>query len=332
MDCKATHAVPTRMSKWIKPLIIAAGLVSAQVCADEQAQQLIEKMSSSAKSQDFKGYFTFERGRQSTSYFVAHKVIDDKQHQRLVFMDGPELEIIKDGHSFQCLHPGDKNFHGAHGQLSAVANIGKPKSQLWNFYTAEILGDQRVAGRETTRVLLKPQDQHRYPFVFNVDKDTGLMVKMIVLDGRGAPMERFHFVNLDVTNVSDADLQPALKDYRVVEHTPVPVADAAGDVDASQWQLAWVPGGFEQEVTDMKPWNSKRENKAFMYSDGLSAFSVFIEESSSENQASISKQLGSTVALSHYLSADGKVYLITVVGEVPLMTAKNIASAVRFKP
>ncbi|NRB37500.1 MAG: MucB/RseB C-terminal domain-containing protein [Pseudomonadales bacterium] len=320
----------------IKPWVLLAWFASvssaAPSWAGEQAQQLIEKMSVSARTQDFKGYFTFERGRQSTSYFVAHKVKDDKQHQRIVFMDGQPMEIIKDGHSFQCLHPGGKNIEAAHGHLGSLGNLNKSKAKLWAYYTAETLGEQRVAGRETTKILLKPQDQHRYPFVFNVDNVSGLMVKMVVLDTHGAPMERFHFVNLELGNVSEKDLAPGIKDYRVVEHgAAVDVHDSAR-VDTDHWQLAWLPGGFEQETTAMKPWNAALENKAFMYSDGLSAFSVFIEESSSENQASISKQLGSTAAISHYMQADGKVYLITVVGEIPVMTAKQIASAVRYTP
>lgn len=327
MDCLGKK----RLSQLVKSVILLVGLSAAQVWAAEKAQQLIEKMSSSAKTQDFKGYFTFERGRQSSSYFVAHKVKGDKQHQRLVFMDGQPLEIIKDGHSFKCIHTGDKQVQSAHGHLNSLTNLNQPKAKLWTYYTAEIIGDQRVAGRETTRVLLKPQDQYRYPFVFNVDNESGIMVKMLVLDQKGAPLERFHFVNLELDSVSDHDLSPAIKDYRVVEHAKAPVVVDESDVDVAQWQLAWVPGGFEQDVTDMKPWDRERENKAFMYSDGLSAFSVFIEESHSEKMASISKQLGSTTAISHYLETNGKIFLITVVGEVPAMTAKKIAAAVRLK-
>ena len=327
MDCLRVRY----LSVLIKSLVLLCGLFSASVSANEQAQQLIERMSQSAKTQDFKGYFTFERGRQSSSYFVAHKIKDNKQHQRLVFMDGQPLEIIKDGHSFQCIHAGGQQVQSEHGHLKTLVNLGQPKAKVWDYYSAETIGQQRVAGRETTRILLKPQDQHRYPFVFNVDNQSGIMVKMLVLDLKGVPLERFHFVNLELDNVEDNDLAPAMSDYKVVEHAQPTVVGAESKVDLEKWKLAWVPGGFERDGMNMKPWNSESEHKAFMYSDGLSAFSVFIEESHAENRASISKQLGSTAAISHYVEAAGKVFLITVVGEIPVMTAKQIASSVRFE-
>ena len=296
--------------------------------ADEKAQLLIEKMSNSAKTQDYKGFFTFERGSQSRSYFFAHKVEADKEHQRLVFMDGQPLEIIRKGHSLKCIHPGGKRLNAEHAHLESLANLGQATAGVWAHYSADIMGEQRIAGRQTTQVVLKPTDQHRYPFVFNVDNETGVMVKMLVLDLKGRPLERFHFVNLEVDGVTDADLSPAIDGYHEVEHE----APASPSINTSDlWQLAWVPAGFEQESATMKPWGEPHKGQVFMYSDGLTAFSVFVDAVDAGNQATSSKRMGSTSAVSHYLNGEEDTYLVTVVGEIPLSTAQQIAAAVRFK-
>lgn len=313
-------------------LLLAAPLSALPVFAQDDAQALIEKMSQSAKTLDYKGYFTFERGNQSSSFYMVHQLVDDKEHQRLVFMDGKPLEIIGNGHSFKCLHPGGKNIQASHGEINTLLNFNKSKAGIWQYYSAEVRAEERVAGRETLQVLLSPLDQHRYPFVFNIDAETGLMVKMLVLDGRGQPLERFHYVNLEFGDVTADDLKPAMENYSVVEHLPYEKTAEDASTLSATWELAWVPGGFVQEEVRMKPWSEQRHQQAFMYSDGVAAFSVFVEESSAANQASVSRQLGSTAAVSHYVNSVDKVYLVTVVGEIPVVTAKQIASAVRMLP
>lgn len=311
-------------------LFVISVLMPGLAWSGEQAQELVEKMSASAKSLNYEGYFTFERDGRSSSFFIAHQVKSDTEHQRLVFMDGMPREIISDGHSFQCLHPGDKKSSAiVSNGLDLVLGFNKPPAEIWQYYDAVIKGEERVAGRETTRIFMKPLDQHRYPHVFNVDNETGLMVKMLVLDQRGKPLERFHFVSLTFDDVSEKDLAPGIDHYVVVEHDAEKVET---DSKQKKWQLAWIPAGFEAESVVMKAWNPKRHEEAFMYSDGLAAFSVFIEPSDSSSQVTESTQIGSTSAVSHYFSSSDEAYVVTVIGEIPMITARQIASAVRGEP
>ena len=43
---------------------------------------------------------------------VFHMVDNGLEKQRLVFLDGESLEIVNDGHSLNCIHPGEKAIHG----------------------------------------------------------------------------------------------------------------------------------------------------------------------------------------------------------------------------
>lgn len=70
-----------------------------------------------------------------------------------------------------------------------------------------------------------------------------------------------------------------------------------------------------------------------MYTDGFSTLTLVLEPADAEAAlASDGKaRRGATVAYMRQLSVDGQPYLLTVVGEVPLITARKVASNVALK-
>lgn len=79
----------------------------------------------------------------------------------------------------------------------------------------------------------------------------------------------------------------------------------------------------------MRIWKPQVQGQqVYMYSDGLSAFSVFVEPASADVKNDTSTQAGSTSVVSHYREVNGHMFLVTVVGEIPIMTARQIALSV----
>ncbi len=303
---------------------------AAQAYSLTPAQDLVVKMSRSAKTLSYKGYFSYERGKQSTSYKIVHWVHDDIEKQRLVFLDGKPFEIINDGHSVQCIHAGDVQDANAIHSVSAnpVAVLSTSLASIWENYNVEIAGTTRIADRQVTRVQLTPKDQHRYPFVFFVDDETGLMLKMIILNSQQQPLERFHFVTVEYSGVTESDLIPQIKDYKIANHVN-PLTETH-NANEKVWDIKWRPKGFVQEKSKMMNWGvDVVDQQVYMFSDGLSAFSIFVEPFEGEVKGDISSQVGSTSAISHYVQFSGKMFLVTVVGEIPIMTAKQIALSMR---
>lgn len=312
-------------------LLMLAALSRAEV----PAQQLIEQMAQSAHKLDYQGYFIYERGMQSTSYQIVHQVRDEQEKQRLVFLDGEPFEVINDGHSFQCIHPGSSNVQRIeHKGLDAWLKLQKPLANIWHYYQADVLGKSRIAGRPVTQIQLQPRDQHRYPFIFYVDDETGMMLKMLMLDQKGKLLERFRYVKIDYGEVADSALEPQIQNYQVADHSTETAASTQLQAQLPAWQLAWVPDGFQQEHNQMQLWlqdEHEHQHQALMYSDGLSAFSVFIEPVAQAGQGT-SKRIGSTAIVSQYIKVSGQVFLVTVIGEIPPMTAQQIAISVRPAP
>lgn len=294
------------------------------------AQKLVEKMSERAKTLSYKGYFAYDRGQSSSSYYLVHLANKDADKQRLVFLDGAPLEIINNGHSFTCIHPGDIGMHSNHGgDVDSFLKLNKSLASVWKNYDAEVTGENRVADRNVMRVELTPKDSHRYPFVFFIDSQTGLMLKMLILDHKGRPLERFHYVMIDYENVTENDLKPGIKNYSSVKHSETDHR-ISNKSETIPWKLTWIPSGFERDRTSMESWHKTEHNESsYMFSDGLSAFSVFVEQTDQVAKSGTSKRMGSTSAISHYITAGSKVYLVTVIGEIPLIAAKQIAMSVR---
>ncbi len=102
-------------------------------------------------------------------------------------------------------------------------------------------------------------------------------------------------------------------------------------VAEQNWKVNWLPTGFTISEAHFEPKpessvsGSMRNSK--MYSDGLSAFSVFIAPDVDMSK-SVSVQSGATLAHSVVKRDSMGSYSITVVGEIPMLAAKGIANSV----
>jgi sigma-E factor negative regulatory protein RseB len=98
-------------------------------------------------------------------------------------------------------------------------------------------------------------------------------------------------------------------------------------------RVAWLPDGFAVAARDVyRTPASDNSVNTLMYSDGLAAFSVFVEEMPKNGAARMVSRQGATVAVTRVAHgpAGTTPYLITVVGEVPVATAQKVAESVRY--
>ena len=70
-----------------------------------------------------------------------------------------------------------------------------------------------------------------------------------------------------------------------------------------------------------------------MYTDGFSTLTLVLEEAAGDAGPQVDGRArrGATVAYMRHISAAGKNFLLTVVGEVPLITAQKVAHSVVLK-
>jgi sigma-E factor negative regulatory protein RseB len=290
--------------------------VSAGVNQSPEVAKLLHKMASIPHTLIYQGSFTYQHKDNPSlqSFRIIHWVENGVEHERLQHLNGTEREFVRSGKAIGCESLGDQLLQGKISQLSA--NLAR-MDQLYKF---EILGPERVAGREATALLALPLDAYRHSSLLTIDNETGLVLKSWLVDESARPLERYQFIDLDLSpDLDSIQRQPPAKLQRSATSL-LGDCNPAGLKESKRWKLAWVPSGFafvgQRQV--------RNQIDMLMYTDGLTTFSVFIEVVTGAIPEGVASR-GATLAVMDSLSYQGKSYRITVVGEIPVVTAQKIA-------
>jgi len=305
------------------PLLIATlGLfpgarVSAAGCPEANAAALswLDKMSRSLHQVSYHGVVTLQRGNDMQVMQVSHSVIDGSSSERLTQLTGQGAQVERIDHPLECVHPG-------HKLLQLGTDLQAGHCGIAQHYRFSVGDGERVAGRKAVRILIEPRDLYRFGYVMELDRETGLLLKTETV-GRGhRVLEKFQFANLSYRGQI-----PEGTEVNVIHRAqhPHPRAPSAPGLSAGQWGVGWVPQGFT--ATDNPAANAGRRT----YTDGLAVFSVFMEELGREIRPGEGvMRSGGTTSYTRGMRLSGQPVLVTVIGEVPINTARMVADSVNW--
>lgn len=285
-----------------------------------QVAELLAKMAGVSHKLNYRGTFTYQHKDNPSlnSFLIYHWVDAGVEHERLQHLNGPEREISRTGRTLDCQSVGDELL------LGKLGGLGNKLAQLSDLYRFEIRGPERVAGRNATVLLAIPQDAYRYSYFLSIDNETGLVLKSWLVDESARPLERYQYVELEL----DPDLSQ-------IKETPVPKLHREAGIqvpdcnpstlkEPQKWVLQWLPPGFAfvgQKVV-------RSDIDMLMYTDGLTSFSVFVEPAVGAVPEGIAKR-GATLAAMDQFMNNNQRYRVTVVGEIPIITAQKIAQNIK---
>jgi sigma-E factor negative regulatory protein RseB len=169
-----------------------------------------------------------------------------------------------------------------------------------------------------------PRDMYRYGYQMALDFETGLLLKTqtIALDGK--VLERFQFADLQIGDFEGEGTQVEV--MHQASHPDHGAPASPGQSAQVQWQVHWVPEGFV--LTDGRPASGRDKS----YTDGLALFTVFLELLPELVQPGEGRaRQGGTTAYTRGMAVAGKPVLVTVLGEVPINTARMVADSVRWR-
>ena len=86
--------------------LLLAGTAGA---ADEQARALLQRMDQAVEALNYEGTFVHIVDGQVETMHVVHRVEDGKVTERLVTLDGPSREIIRDDQEVTCIFADQKS-------------------------------------------------------------------------------------------------------------------------------------------------------------------------------------------------------------------------------
>jgi sigma-E factor negative regulatory protein RseB len=309
------------MLRWLVGLVLAATgqAALAQGCpeTDPEALALLEALAGRAGAASYEGVLTLQRGNTLHMMALRHDVQDARVSENLTLLTGQEAQVVRGDHPLDCEHPG-------HQLLRAAAALEQGDCGLAGHYRISTAAGERVAGRQAVRLLLQPRDMYRYGYVFELDREAAVLLKGTIVGPGGRPLEQFQFASVRVgAGASAAPERPAAAVVHRAAH-PHPAAPRTGPEAGLGWVPGWLPAGFV--ATDGAGAHSVRRS----YTDGVATFSVFVErlrEPLRPGDGVVRE--GSTVSYTRGLTLGAEPVLITVLGEIPVNTARMVADAVQ---
>lgn len=312
-----------KISLWLSSCVLLA--ITTSVCAQENfpsapmslpsVQALLSKMSQDAAHINYRGSFTYQNQTsiELQSFRVEHWIENGIEHDRFLFLNGPERLIVRDGQPVDCKAMGDELLQGS------FAQIGKTLVNMDQLYQFEIRSQERIAGRVARVLQVIPKDPYRYGYFLSIDEETGLVLKSWLIDENARPLERYQFISLEL-NPDIAKLKAQALPHQHKAVADVTPCNPTELTKPANWQVAWVPPGFAF-AGQRKLANGQ---SILMYTDGLTTFSIFLEATTSFVPEGVGKR-GATLAYMSRLAVKDIAYRVSVVGEIPVAAAAKIA-------
>ena len=301
---------------------------NAGAAGGQSTLDLLKSIAFAGHQTDYSGVFVYQYGNHVETSRISHIVDANGEYEKLEGLDGPKREIIR--------HRGQVWCYRQNQMVQVESHQGKGKfpmllpdqlSALSENYRVKEVGAGRVAGHETKVLLFQPKDKLRYTRKVWVDTGTGLLLKSAVLNDKNQIVEQYAFTELKVGK--DADRSWVASDE--VKNLPglgQMSQDKAEQTVSSGWVVDALPDGFKKKTELVRPMHGNHAPVTqLVFSDGLSAISVFVEPvSADENEK---EGLSSRGAVNLYSKiVDGHVY--HVVGEVPPITVIQVLNSIRY--
>lgn len=292
---------------------------------NSQSEQWLGRLAHSMDELNYRGVMSYAHGSQLESLRITHGIVDGEEFERIEHLDGAQREIIRHGKQLTCIQLGQRLDLLFHRHLLKAGLEG-----LDRYYDIQISGEDRVAGRRAVLLNIKPRDQFRYGYRLALDHDTGLLLRTEALDDAGHARERLQFVDIEIGMPLKKEWLGAAEDHSTAAATnkPEPILiDRVVEESQMPWYPQWVPPGFVLSVAPHRP-----SEGVMTYSDGLAVMSVFVEATKPPLPATAGKaKQGATIAYTQLANFGGNPYLVTVVGEIPEITAQRVANSVVWR-
>ncbi len=318
------------MMKWLLVAAFISSVFSGSVLA-ETVQDWINKMSSSSHQGNYQGTFVFWRDQKLEAMHIAHGSKDGHIWVSLESLNGEPRQLIHKNGEVVSIFPNKQlvSINEMTSNLPFHPDLPKDIKQLNKHYELAMLGQDRIANRDTQIILVKPKDGYRYGFKYWLDKDTGLMLRCDVINENKKALEHMMFTDFEYLK---SPPEKAFKQTLIPGNYKILKQDETQSLTlkaGNDWFARELPKGFMLTKNILKPMRKKQNSvQQLIFSDGLASVSVFIDQNvNASHRLDGHTKMGSINAFGLMLDK----HQVTVIGEVPLETVKLIAKSMRHR-
>ena len=306
--------------------VVAFALVGVAQAQDGPPSDWLDKMASAVKTASYEGTVIRIQNDKVEALKVVHVVSDGVVRERVIVQEGNGLEIIRNGNEVQCILPDKKSVlvEEWNDQSALFSSLPSGDIRFGNEYDVSIVREERVAGRKTVLLAIRPHDEYRFGHRIWLDIETGFPLQTKLISQEGEAIEQIRFADIVLgEEIHASALAPSINTENFRWFTQ-PKREISHVVD-SPWQNDELPSGFRVVSTHKETLTGRDAVVThILYSDGLANVSVFVEPASDKKIAR-----KSSVGSSNSYSVETDGFRVTAVGEVPAATVEKIATSMR---
>jgi sigma-E factor negative regulatory protein RseB len=275
---------------------------------------------------NYQGTVAFLKNGKLEPMKYVHAVKNGVEQERLVSLNSPLREIIRDAGKVSCLFKETQQTLVDHRpfERSFLVDIPSNLNDISEIYQFGIVGQENVAMLPSYVIAIQPQDNARYPRKIWVEKRYFLPLKVAVYDNSGTLLEQVVFTDITVKDalslisVKSLDTKnPARHIHQLSTQSP----------DQAAFVVTAKPAGFRDIFFARKPMhNTEQSVDHLLLSDGFTSVSIYMESKSAEMLSGL-QSVGAVNSYSRTIND----YQLTVLGEVPAETVKFIAEGLKLR-
>ena len=310
-------------------LVLLGGIGCAEAADTGEtpdAMAWLKKIAAASRRVNYSGTFVYLHGNQVDTSRITHFANASGEYEKLETLDGPRREIVRNNDNVTCYLPDTKTIvieKRAANHFPAL--LPEQLSGITGNYAVKKGGQDRVAGFDCQVIALEPRDDLRYGHQFCAELATGLPLRARIYSDKNEMVESFAFTQLIIGNAVGKDMLKSRfagksQTWRV-DKSALEKKESSADTG---WVLKNLPAGFKK-LTEMRRSIAGHSTQVshIVYSDGLAAVSAFIEPMPKTPPPAGPTYQG---AINIYVKSQAD-QMVTVVGEAPARTVKQIAES-----
>ncbi len=352
MNASFKYFSPKSFTKMKGVVVALSLLLTPAVFADEAAVELLNRMNRALHELNYNGTLAYLKGDTLSSLHIEHSVRNGVKTERVVRLNEEGNEVSRELEGF------------------SLASIPRISPEMNAVYSFDMGRENRIADISCRIITARPKDRKRYLQKYCIDSKTGMLLDYMLVGKSHKPVEQFMFTSIKIALPEKSMEEPLVQaqdSQVVINNVPTEVANqlvtpvivtkdsTVMPVNISTkkpssvlqeksslrqlpnsnlddgWVMESLPVGFEiMQAPSMKPFNGDdNETKHYVVSDGLSSLSIFVSPLTSADAGIGSVKINSGAL--NVVTQQKDDHIITVVGEVPENTLRNIINNLQKK-
>lgn len=323
-DCGERKTAHQAVRALCAVFVLATGTAAA--AEPEGPLEWLDRMSQAISTLEYEGTVIRRQNGESQALKVVHKIVDGVVNEKLITQEGKGLEIIRVGNEVRCILPESKSvlieeWNDERALFSALPTSG---AQFGGTYDLSVVREERVAGRPSVLIAIRPHDAYRFGHRLWLDRETAFPLRTELVGTDGNPIEQLKFADISfVTDGNGSKIEPSMSLENFTWYTD-PQRVETTEIETN-WVCNDLPNGFHVISTRHERLPGAEEPVThIVYGDGLATVSVFIADGQDQ---SIARR--SNVGASNSFSIQVGNHQVTAIGEVPAETVQRIATSMQ---